>query len=454
MIRKRCTIWFSIGMLLLLWQGAAMWIGQPEFFPSLPRLVVALGDMMCSVSFYQSIGMTIARGAAGIGLSMAMAVALSGVFARVEWFYELFRPLLVLMRSVPVISFILIALIFFHPESIPLLIGFLTMFPLLTENLTKGIRNLNPDLRSLGCRFRLSRKNKLAQILYPQLKPFLFSGLASATGFGWRAIIMGEVLSQCALGIGSEMKRAQSFIDVSGLLAWTVVAVVISFLSDKAIQWISEREIKISYPSQLVPFKTPVKAAHPIVAYNLSYRYGITRFNYCFEEGKIFGISAPSGTGKTTLLNLLGGTLTPTEGERIIDPYWGIASVFEEPLLLPHLTVKENITLVLASFFTERVSWSMADELLSYMELDGLARRYPSELSYGQQQRVAIARALAYPSPFLFMDEPFKGLDEALTLRLINYLRQKQEERKQTILFTSHQTEELTSFADVVICLP
>lgn len=444
--------WLSAGILLAMWQGAAMWIGQPEFFPSLPRLGAALWDMICSASFYYSAGTTVARGVAGMGLSLVLAVVLSGVFARMEWLHELFRPLLILMRSVPVISFILIALILLHPESIPLLTGFLTMFPLLTENLTKGMRNMNPDLRILGDRFRVSRRNKLTQIFYPQLKPFLFSGLASAAGFGWRAIIMGEVLSQCARGIGSEMKRAQSFIDVPGLLAWTLTAVAISFLSDKAIRWISERKIKISYPSNPVPLKT-IKADRPIVADHLSYRYGITRFSYCFEENKIYGISAPSGSGKTTLLNLLGGTLTPDSGRLTVDPYWGIASVFEEPLLLPHLTVEENITLALASFFTEETARSMADELLSHLELAGLERRYPSELSYGQQQRVAIARALAYPSPFLFMDEPFKGLDKTLALRIMDFLRKRQENRKQTVLFTSHQPEELSSFADVVICL-
>ena len=114
------------------------------------------------------------------------------------------------MRSIPVISFILLALIFLNPESIPLMIAFLTMFPLLTENLTRGILDLRPGLSIMARQFHIRRSNVLFQIIYPQLKPFLYSGLASAAGFGWRAIIMGEVLSQCAFGIGSEMKRAQN----------------------------------------------------------------------------------------------------------------------------------------------------------------------------------------------------------------------------------------------------
>ena len=109
------------------------------------------------------------------------------------------------------------------------MIAFLTMFPLLTENLTRGILDLRPGLSIMARQFHIKRSNVLFQIIYPQLKPFLYSGLASAAGFGWRAIIMGEVLSQCAFGIGSEMKRAQNFIAVPELLAWTIVAVFISF---------------------------------------------------------------------------------------------------------------------------------------------------------------------------------------------------------------------------------
>ena len=83
-----------------------------------------------------------------------------------EWVYELFRPLLAIMRSIPVISFILLALIFLNPESIPLMIAFLTMFPLLTENLTRGILDLRPGLSIMARQFHIKRSNVLFQIIY------------------------------------------------------------------------------------------------------------------------------------------------------------------------------------------------------------------------------------------------------------------------------------------------
>ncbi|WP_297904414.1 ATP-binding cassette domain-containing protein [uncultured Parabacteroides sp.] len=450
-LRKTITTIVATIILLAGWQLFAVIANQPELIPSLPQLVRTLCELLVSGNFYQSVGATILRGILGILISFICAIGMAGVFARFEWVYELFRPLLAIMRSIPVISFILLALIFLNPESIPLMIAFLTMFPLLTENLTRGILDLRPGLSIMARQFQIKRSNVLFQIIYPQLKPFLYSGLASATGFGWRAIIMGEVLSQCAFGIGSEMKKAQNFIAVPELLAWTIVAVFISFFFDKGISKISVIIPKISFASKDKVIPTLTLSA--LDTRGISYLYGIRHFSYSFQKGVIYGISAPSGKGKTTLLNLIGGILSPTEGEIRPTIHFRIATVFQEPLLLSHLTAEENIMFPLSSFLTEEKARQIAQKHLQEMEMEPFRNRYPKELSYGQQQRIAIARALTYPSPLLLMDEPFKGLDEALSHRIIRRIQEKQTKEERIILFTSHNPDEIRLLADEVIRL-
>ena len=308
----------SVCLLLLIWQLIASSMDQPELIPSVPELIKALFQLFGTDTFYKSISATILRGISGIILSLGAAVMTAFLFARYELLYELFRPLLTIMRSVPVISFILLALIFLDPEGIPLIIAFLTMFPLLTENLTKGIISLRPGLFLMAAQFKINRKNKLIHIYYPQLKPFLFSGLASATGFGWRAIIMGEVLAQCNPGIGGEMKQAQVFIAVPELMAWTIVAILISYLFDKGISWLGRQQFPIRYNKHTSELPAPEDCCE-IRMDNVSFQYGtqpvLSHFSYTFEKGVVYGITAPSGTGKTTLLNLAGGILQPAQGE-------------------------------------------------------------------------------------------------------------------------------------------
>lgn len=456
-MKKKYVPYLSIALLLLIWQVTAMIVNQPLFFPSIDRLAVSIWHLLSTPSFYMSLGATIGRGVIGMLLSFGAAAGFAFVFTRVEWLQELFRPLLAIMRSIPVISFILLALIFLHAESIPLLIGFLTMFPLLTENLTKGISQMRPEWKVFSHQFRLNRRNHFTQIIYPQIKPFLYSGLASAAGFGWRAIIMGEVLSQCNYGIGSEMKQAQVFISVPELIAWTVIAIGLSFLTDRLISRANSYHPPILFLSRKKEMRDPLidnrPKGLPVLLDQISYHFGIHNFSYTFEAGKKYAISAPSGAGKTTLLKLINGTLTPTTGTITIDRRQGIASLFQEPELLPHLSALDNIALPLARLASQEIAYEKARELLHLTEMEEFESQRPTELSYGQQQRVALARALIYPSPFLFLDEPFKGLDESLTQRIIERIVEKEGLWQQTLLFTSHNPEEVAQLSDTAIYL-
>lgn len=454
-MKKGIISFISVCILLFFWQLTASYMNQPELIPSVPDLLKTLLQLFGSETFYQHICATIFRSISGILLSLVIALLSAFLFARYELLYELFRPLLTIMRSVPVISFILLALIFLNPESIPLMIAFLTMFPLLTENLTKGILNLRPGLSLMADQFKVNKRNKLMQVIYPQLKPFLFSGLASAVGFGWRAIIMGEVLSQCTLGIGGEMKRAQNFIAVPELIAWTIIAILISFLFDKGISKMASVKWNILYNNTSHDVKS--KLPSPIEITDMTFQYAETKvlssFSYTFEPDIIYGIKAPSGTGKTTLLNLINGSLKPTNG--IIDlKDQNLSNVFQEPELLSHLTILQNVSLPLSSVYNKNTSEAKAMEMLQLVEMDMLAERYPNELSYGQQQRVALARALAFPSTIMLLDEPFKGLDKTLTFRIIGRILSRQATTRQIIIFTSHNPEELTLLASVIIQLP
>ena len=131
-MKKSVLTILSITILLLAWQLLAMLVRLPDLVPSVPRLLSTLAALFASGSFYQSVMATVLRGIAGMSISLLAAVGAAFLFNKSEWIHELFRPLLAIMRSVPVISFILLALIFLNAESIPLIIAFLTMFPLLT----------------------------------------------------------------------------------------------------------------------------------------------------------------------------------------------------------------------------------------------------------------------------------------------------------------------------------
>lgn len=442
----------SILLIPVAWQLLSWQMAQPQLIPSFPDLIRALFRLVYSPGFLVSIGTTCLRACVGLLLSLAAASITAFLLNRSEAIRFLFMPWLSLLRSVPVISFILLALIFLNPEMIPLLIAFLTMYPLLTENLLKGLMNRRDSWKMLARQFHLNAWNRLFQINYPQLKPYLFSGLASAVGFGWRAIIMGEVLSQCVDGIGKRMKEAQVFIDVPELIAWTLVAIVLSWLTDKLISRLSDWQPSVRYRHSAVELQAVSLKPNDICLTDVSYSYGVHHMNIILKTGKIYALSAPSGQGKTTLLQLLNGTLRPTGGEITGLPQQ-TANLFQEPTLLPQLTAKENIMLGGAAYYDRAILEQQSLRLLTAFQLEKQAEMYPAALSYGQQQRVALARALMFPAGLLLLDEPFNGLDVELRQLVARFLVEWQQEKQATVVFSSHHADEIRAMNAEVITL-
>lgn len=158
-------------------------------------------------------------------------------------------------------------------------------------------------------------------------------------------------------------------------------------------------------------------------------------FNFEIEKNKITCIFGKSGCGKTTLLNILAGS-TPFDGE-ISGLGKEVSYIFQEPRLLPNMTVAQNLAYVAKDVTREEI-----EKILALTEISDKADVYSGELSGGQAQRVAIARAFIKPSDLLLMDEPFSSLDTALKIRLSKAFIETWKRDKRTVLFVTHDVEE------------
>lgn len=158
------------------------------------------------------------------------------------------------------------------------------------------------------------------------------------------------------------------------------------------------------------------------------------------EAGERVALMGPSGCGKTTLLRLALGLQLPDAGS-VHNSFTRTAAVFQEPRLLPWRTAEENVNLVLSD---GAVTLPEAREWLGRFELAEAAALYPSELSGGMQQRVSLARALAARPELLILDEPVKAMDEALSCRVRETLRQALDGC--ALLLATHSEEEAAFF--------
>jgi len=181
------------------------------------------------------------------------------------------------------------------------------------------------------------------------------------------------------------------------------------------------------------------------------------------EAGSLTALLGPSGSGKSTLLRVIAGLETPDSGSVFIEGLnvtgrrpqdRGVGFVFQHYAAFKHMTVYQNVAFGLSirkrpkDEINERV-----EELLELVQLQGLAKRYPSQLSGGQRQRMGLARALAVDPSVLLLDEPFGALDARVRAELREWLRRLHDETRTTTVIVTHDQEEAMEVADEVVVM-
>lgn len=202
-----------------------------------------------------------------------------------------------------------------------------------------------------------------------------------------------------------------------------------------------------------------------IVLKNVSKRFGevgaVNNVSFSVNEGELVALLGPSGGGKTTVLRMIAGLESPTEGDifirgdrvnDILVQKRNIGLVFQNYALFKNMNVFKNI-----AFGLRIKKWKKSDlqgrvhELLRLLGLDGLEKRYPHQLSGGQRQRVAIARALASKPSVLLLDEPFGAVDAKIRQELREWLVTLHNDLNVTTLFVTHDQEEAMEVSNRIV---
>lgn len=184
--------------------------------------------------------------------------------------------------------------------------------------------------------------------------------------------------------------------------------------------------------------------------------------SFTVQDHEFVCVLGRSGCGKSTLLNVISGLERGHAGRVAFDgvpmngdgPATHIAYVFQEPRLLPWLSVRDNLKFALRGSRIPSSEWpDRIDSWIERVGLGGFARSYPHELSGGMQQRASIARAFAIGPDILLMDEPFSGLDEFTARSMREQLLELWRETKKTVMFVTHHCFEACYLADRILVL-
>ena len=182
--------------------------------------------------------------------------------------------------------------------------------------------------------------------------------------------------------------------------------------------------------------------------------------NHRFRRGTLTSLLGPSGCGKTTLLKIIAGLLSATQGEvwvkgqQVTAPGPDRAFVFQDFALLPWATTLRNVAFGLELRGVPKAKrFEIAHKYIEQVGLSGFENNYPYELSGGMCQRVGLARALTVDSEILLMDEPFGSIDEQTRRKLQEDLLELLDYTKKTVIFVTHSIEEAVYLSDQILLL-
>ena len=238
MKRQRPVRLWAAAFWLLVWEGASLALASTTGggMRRLPPPVQARGRLIAlaaTAEFWQAAAFASLRILGGFFLSCVLAVALAALAARLRWVRELLSPLVAVVKAVPVVSFIILALIFFSSENLSLLISALMVFPPVYLNVLEGIGHTDVQLLEMARVFRVPLSRQLRGIYLPAVLPYFRSAVSLGLGLCWKSGAAAEVIGLPAGSIGEALYTAKVYFQTGDLFAWTAVIVAISVLFER-----------------------------------------------------------------------------------------------------------------------------------------------------------------------------------------------------------------------------
>ena len=235
--RERIRLW-AVLFWLLVWQAASAALAAVYPHGALllasPLAVFArLIELAASAVFWQAAGVSTTHIFGGFLLSCVLAVVLAALSARYRRAEELLAPLAAVVKTVPVASFIILALVWLPSRQLSLFIAALMVFPPVYLNVLEGVRCTDASLLEMARVFRVPFSRTLRGIYLPQVLPYFRSAVSTALGLCWKAGTAAEVIALSGGSIGEKLYHAKIYFETADLFAWTAAIVLISALFER-----------------------------------------------------------------------------------------------------------------------------------------------------------------------------------------------------------------------------
>ena len=450
-MNKKKVFVFSVAFFFLLWKFSSLAIDSPLILPSPESVATDFFSLAAEKSFLKSLAFTFCRVFCAFFISSFLGILFGFLCTKFSVLKIFFEIPLAFVRSVPLVSVILIVLFWLGSDSVPVFAAVLLAFPVVFTSAFSGFSFEDKKMESVCKIFKITEVQKFLFLKIPYAQKFLKDAMKNSCGMIWKAVAAAEVLSVPKFALGSQLQNFQVVLEISRVFAVTIFIVLLGFLSEKILFvffFVLKKFYRnfINFYFQSDFFK--------LMHHSLKEEFSVEIKNFCvehdgkfifknysesFEQKKITSIIAPSGSGKTTLLDF------------VAENFSSISYSMQTPNLFLSLSLFQNIQLPLLNVFGRKKSFEIAQDILNSFGLNGKEGASVKKVSGGERQRCSLARAVAFPSGILLLDESFQFLDFSIKKKCIEFILERQKENPRTIIFASNEIKETVLFSDKII---
>lgn len=226
---------------LILWEAADRIIDNRIILSGPVHIVQALVRHMTETDFWVICAASFLRITAGFLLSFLAGFFLAVLSHRFRLLQDFISPIMMTLKVVPMISFVIMLLIWVGNQALTVYLSFLIVLPLIYTSTLSGLNAVDQNLLEISREYGFSRWYRFLYVYRPAFMPFVLSSCKVSLGMSWKSGIMAEVIGTPRPSIGREMYAAKTYLQTADLFAWTIVVIILSLLFEKAFLWLMKK---------------------------------------------------------------------------------------------------------------------------------------------------------------------------------------------------------------------
>lgn len=218
----------TLAFWVTVWAALALLVNRELLLPAPWVVVRRLCELAVTVAFWRITTVSIGRVLLGIMAAVALGTGMAVACSVSKTADALLRPLMTVVKSTPVASFVVLALVWIARDWLPVFISLLMVLPVVWSNVCTGIRSADPALLELARVYGWPHRRILRRIYLPSVRPHFLAALRSGIGFGWKSAIAAEVLTVPHSAIGRMIYESKLYLQTTDLFAWTLAVILLS----------------------------------------------------------------------------------------------------------------------------------------------------------------------------------------------------------------------------------